>query len=191
MKSLSASKNPGDLRASKWIVLTVISFGTLISTLDGGMVSVSYPALAEAFKTDISTILWVTVAYWITAVGLLLTMGWIGDQFGKRRVFIIGSIVFTLGILMAGVSYNVWYLIGARIFQGVGSSMVLSTLNALITANFPDKQRGMALGVSGAVVGVGLSAGPLLGGLLLDILDWRALFYTRVPLGILGILLAW
>ena len=161
-----------NLRASKWTALTVVSFATLMSTLDGGMVNVSYPALAEAFETGVSTVLWVTVSYWITAVGLLLTMGWIGDEFGKRRVFMIGSVVFTLGILISAASFNVWHLIGARIFQGVGSSMILSNLNAMITARFPTKERGMALGVSGAVVGVGLSAGPLLGGPLLDLLDW-------------------
>ena len=179
------------LHAGKWTALTVVSFGTLMSTLDGGMVAVSYPALAEAFETDVSTVLWVTVAYWITAVGLLLTLGWIGDEAGRRRVYTIGSVVFTVGILMAAASFNVWQLIGARILQGVGSSMVLSNLNALITASFPSKERGMALGVSGAVVGVGLTGGPLLGGLLLDVLDWRALFYTRVPLGVLGVVLAW
>ena len=179
------------LKGNKWVVLSVISIGTFMSTLDGGMASVSYPALAEAFHTDTSTVLWVNVAYWVTSVGLLLTLGWLGDLAGRRRVYTLGFVVFTTGILLAAVSSNVWQLIGARIFQGVGLSMVLSNLNALITTSFPSAERGKAMGASGAVAGVGLSMGPLLGGLLLDVLDWRALFYSRVPLGLLGAALAW
>ena len=191
MIKFTSSRRVRAALSNKWTLLSVISIGTLMSTLDGGMVAVSYPALAEALDTDTSTVLWVTVAYWVTAIGLMLTLGWIGDVAGRRRVLTLGYVVFTLGILMAAGALNIWHLIGARIFQGVGASMILSNLNAMITATFPSSERGRALGVSGAVVGVGLTAGPLLGGLILDALDWRALFYTRAPLGVLGALLAW
>ena len=191
MANLTAPKKTDGPGGNKWVALTVISIGTLMSTLDGGMVGVSYPALAKAFGTDTSTVLWVTVSYWVTAIGLLFTLGWVGDQIGRRRIYTLGFVVFTLGILMAAASSNIWQLIGARIFQGVGSAMILSNLNALIASIFPSRERGKALGVSGAVVGVGLSTGPLLGGLLLDVFDWRALFYSRVPLGVLGAVLAW
>ena len=167
------------------------SIATFMSTLDGGMMSVAYPALATAFVTDTSTVLWVTVSYWVTGVGLLLTLGWLGDVAGRNRVFILGFLVFSLGLIAGGASQNIWHLIGSRVLQGVGSSMILSNLNALITAAFPPRERGKALGLSGAVVGVGLTMGPLLGGLLLDLLDWRALFYSRVPIGLLGAALAW
>ena len=176
---------------NKWTVLGVASVGTLSSTLDGGAVSVIYPALATAFDTDTSTVLWVTVAYWVTAVGLLLTMGWLSDVVGRRRVFIAGSSLFALGILLSSLSLNIWQLIAFRVFQGVGSSMLLASLNALITANFQAKERGKALGVSGAVVGVGLTTGPLIGGVLLDLMDWRAVFYTRAPIAAAGAVLAW
>ena len=178
-------------KGNKWVALSVISIATLMSTLDGGMMSVSYPALAEAFDADTSTVLWVVVAFWVTNVGLLLTLGWLGDVAGRRRVFTLGFVVFTIGILIAAASLNIWQLIGARIFQAFGSAMLLSNLNALIAASFPSNERGKALGISGAVVGVGLSAGPLAGGLLLDTFDWRALFYSRLPLGLLGAGLAW
>ena len=186
--------NPGrqvDASRGRWVVLSVVSIGTLMSTLDGGMVNVSYPALATAFETDPSTVLWVTVAFWATSVGLLLTLGWLGDVAGRRRMFTLGFVVFTLALLLAAGAFNIWQLIGARIFQALGSAMMLSNLNAIITANFPTNERGKAMGVSGAVVGVGLSAGPLAGGLLLDALGWRALFYSRVPLGLLGAVLGW
>ena len=167
------------------------SIGTLSSTLDGGAVSVTYPALARAFDTDTSTVLWVNVAYWVTAVGLLLTMGWLSDVVGRRRVFIAGSALFTLGILLSALSANIWQLIAFRVFQGVGSSMLLGSLNALITASFPPKERGKALGISGAVVGAGLTTGPLISGVLLDLVDWRAVFYSRAPIAAAGAVLAW
>ena len=176
---------------NRWVLLAVISIGTLSSTLDGGSAAVTYPAVAKAFGTDTSTVLWITVAYWVTGVGLLLAMGWLGDVAGRRRVFTIGSALFAIGILLSSMSANIWQLIAFRGFQGVGSAMLLSNLNALITANFPAHERGKALGVSGAVVGIGLTMGPLVGGALLDVLDWRAVFYLRAPIAALGALLAW
>lgn len=191
MANPTSSERVRQLSANKWVVLSVVSIGTLMATVDGGMMGLSYPALADAFDTDTSTVLWVNVAFWVTSVGLLLTLGWLGDVAGRRRVFTLGFVVFTLGIVLAAGTFNVWQLIGARILQGVGSSMVLSNLNALIAASFRPGERGKAMGISGAVVGVGLSAGPLAGGYLVDVLDWRALFYSRIPLGVLGVALGW
>ncbi len=176
---------------SQWAILEVVSIGTLMSTLDGGMVGVSFPALSDAFDTDSSTILWVSVAFWATSFGLLPTLGWLGDVHGRKRVYTVGSLVFAVGILAASVAPNVWALIAIRVVQAVGSAMVLSNLNAVIAAAFPAAERGRAIGVSGAVVGIGLSVGPLAGGALIDALGWQSLFYSRVPLGLLGALLAW
>ena len=162
-----------------------------MSTLDGGMVSAGLPALADAFDTQISTVLWVTVAFWVTNVGLLLTMGWLGDVAGRRRTFAAGYLVFALGLALSASSVEVWHLLVARIVQGVGSAMMLANVNALITTTFPTGQRGKALGVSGAIVGLGLSGGPFIGGALLEALDWRALFYSRIPLGLIGAATAW
>ena len=176
---------------SRAVVLAVISLGTLSSTLDGGMISVALPAIATSFETDTSTVLWTTVAYWVVAVGLLLTLGWLGDVAGRRIVFASGLAVFAVGLLLTSLSTSIWQLITFRVAQGVGSAMVLSNLNALIAANFPAEDRGKAMGVSGAVVGFGLTAGPLLGGVLLDHLGWRAVFYSRIPVSALGAILVW
>lgn len=176
---------------SRAVILAVISLGTLSSTLDGGMISVAFPAIATAFDTDTSTVLWTTVAYWVVAVGLLLTLGWLGDVAGRRVVFASGLTVFAVGLVLTSLSTSIWQLIAFRVVQGVGSAMVLSNLNALITANFPAKDRGKAMGISGAVVGFGLTVGPLLGGVLLDHLGWRAVFYSRIPVSALGAILVW
>ena len=192
------SRTPGELSdhsasgtANRWWLLAVISIGTLSSTLEGGMVVTVFPALAKAFDTDASTVLWVTVVYWVTAVGLLMTLGWLGDVAGRRRVFALGMGIFALGMLMSAASFSIWQLLFWRVLQGIGSAMVLANVNALITEHFPARERGKALGVSGAVVGFGLTAGPFAGGFLIDLLDWRAVFYSRVPIALLGALLAW
>ena len=138
---------------SRAVVLAVISLGTLSSTLDGGMISVAFPAIATAFDTDTSTVLWTTVAYWVVAVGLLLTLGWLGHVAGRRVVFASGLAVFAVGLVLTSLSTSIWQLIAFRVVQGVGSAMVLSNLNALITAHFPAEDRGKAMGISGAVVG--------------------------------------
>ncbi len=121
----------------------------------------------------------------------MLSMGWLGDVAGRRRVFIAGSAIFVVGILFSGLAQSIWQLIAFRVFQGLGSAMLLASLNALIATSFPAHERGKAMGFSGAVAGLGLTGGPLIGGLLLDVLDWRAVFYSRVPLGVAGLVLAW
>ena len=172
---------------SKWLVLCVVSIGTLMTTIDSGIVNVSYPALVEAFDSDASTVLWVNVAYWVTDVGLLLTLGWMGDVAGRRRVFAMGFVVFTAGALMCAASPTIWFLIGSRVVQAVGTAMILANTYAIITSVFPSSERGKAIGVSIAVVGLGLSTGPFIGGVLLDVLDWRAHYYVRAPVGVLGV----
>ena len=101
------------------------------------MVVTAYPALANAFDTDASTVLWVAVAYWVTAVGLLMTLGWLGDVAGRRSVYTAGMGIFAVGMLLSAASFTVWQLIAYRILQGVGSAMVLANVNALITEHFP------------------------------------------------------
>ena len=185
------ARGQGSRPAGKWLVLLASAMGTLVLTLDSGIVGVSYPALAEAFDTDSSTVLWVSVVYWVTAVGLVMTLGWVGDVGRRRAVYSLGFVLLTLGIGFSALSMSMWQLIASRIFQGIGSAMMLANVNAIITASFPAHERGKAMGISGAVVGLGLSVGPVMGGVLLDALDWRALFYSRIPLGLLGAGLAW
>jgi EmrB/QacA subfamily drug resistance transporter len=162
-----------------------------MSTLDNGMLSLAYLPLAHYFNVEISSVLWISVAFWITTVGLMHTLGWMGDVFGRKRIYIYGLLVFTIGIMLAAVATNLWVLIFCRVIQAFGAAIILSTYNAFITAIFPSTHRGRALGWSGAIIGIGLSLGPLIGGVLLEIADWKLLFYSRVPIGILAVFLAW
>ena len=176
---------------SKWLVLLAACLGNLVLTLDSGVIGVSYPALAEAFDTDTSTVLWVSVSFWVTGVGLVMTVGWLGDVGGRRLSYTLGFVLFSVALGLSAIADDLWQLIAARIFMGLGSAMVLAGVNAIILDRFEPRDRARAIGIAGAVVGIGLSAGPLAGGWLLDTLGWRALFYTRIPISLMAAGLSW
>ncbi len=172
--------------AYKWLALLVVAIGTYMSTLDSSIVNISFPVLSKLFNTDPSTVLWVSLIYMLTLTGLMLTFGRIGDSFGRKRVYTLGFIIFSLGLALCSVSQNIIQLILFRIVQAIGSSMTVASGTAIIAAAFPDRERGKALGIQGAVVGAGLMSGPALGGFLLDLFDWRSIFYLRLPVGVVG-----
>ena len=188
-KSPEAAGPPA--QRSKWLVLLAACLGNLVLTLDSGIMGVSYPALAEAFATDTSTGLWVSVAFWVTGVGMVMTVGWLGDVGGRRFSYTLGFVLFSAALALCAISTDLWQLIGSRIFMGVGSSMVLAGVNAIILDRFEPESRAKAIGIAGAVVGLGLTAGPLAGGWLLDALGWQALFYMRIPLSLFAAALSW
>jgi len=175
----------------KWLALLTVSIGTFMGTLDASIVNISLPRLTQVFNTEPSIVLWVSVAYLLVGVSLMLTLGRIGDQVGRKRVYIAGFIVFTLGLILCSLSQSILQLILSRVVQAVGSAMTVAISTAIVTAVFPDQERGKALGILAGVVSAGLLSGPVIGGILLDALDWRAIFYTRVPVGIIGIAMAW
>mgnify|MGYP006156642145 CR=1 FL=1 len=176
---------------SKWMILIVAAMGNLVLTIDSGLMPVAYPELATVFNTDTSTILWISVAYWVTTVGLCMTIGWLVDVRDKKSIYIFGFIIFSLSLILASVASSLWQLILARIIMGFGSAMVLAGVNAIIVDNFRGRERAKAIGFAGAVVGIGLSGGPMLGGFLLDHLDWRSIFYCRIPISVIAAFLSW
>lgn len=162
-----------------------------MSTLDGTIVLISYPALSATFGLDAAIVAWVGIAYFLTSTSLLMTMGALGDFWGRERVYLIGLVAFTFPLALIPFSTSVYQVIVWRAVQGIGSAMVLSASMAIIAAVFPRDQRGIAFGLTGAIVGIGLGSGPPLGGIILDLVDWRALFYSRFPLGLIAVLLGW
>jgi EmrB/QacA subfamily drug resistance transporter len=174
----------------KWLVLLTVAIGSFMGTLDASIVNISFPRLTQVFETEPSVVMWVSVAYLLVSVGLMLTLGRLGDTFGRKRVYILGFTVFTLGLVLCSLSQSIVQLILARVVQAIGSAMTVALSTAIVTAAFPNEERGKALGILGGVVSSGLLSGPVLGGLILDALDWRAIFYIRVPVGIIGIIMA-
>jgi EmrB/QacA subfamily drug resistance transporter len=161
-----------------------------MSTLDASIVNISFPRLTQVFNTEPSVVLWVSVAYLLVSVSLVFIFGKIGDYYGRKRVYTVGFAVFTLGLVLCTFAQSIVQLIMARVVQAVGAAMTVALGTAIITAVFPPQERGKALGISGATVSAGLLSGPVLGGVLVDLFDWQAIFYVTIPVALIGMVMA-
>jgi len=168
-------------------VLTAAALAAFLSPFMGSAVNVALPAVSREFGLDAVTLSWVATSYLLTSAVLLLPCGRLADIFGRKKVFLLGTLVFVLGSVLSGLSVSAWMLIGARLVQGVGSAMTFATGLAIITSVFPPDKRGRAIGVTVAVVYIGLSAGPFLGGILTVHLGWRSVFLAPTPLGLAAV----
>ena len=174
----------------KWIVLSVVSLGTFMSTLNASIVNISLPAIADDFDIGIPEVEWVVVAFLLATGALLLTFGRLGDIVGYKRVYVVGFIIFTLAGVLCGLSQSVAELVGLRAVQGLGAGMVQAIGPAIVTATFSPQERGKALGLNAMSVAVGLALGPTLGGVLTEWLSWRWIFFVNLPVGVFGVLWA-
>ena len=171
----------------KWIALAVISAGILMITLDEGSVRIILPALGTAFDATVDDVLWVWLIYLLIGAGLVLTLGRIGDAFGRKRIYTGGLVLFTIGLGLSAAAPGLAELVASRAVQAVGAAMIVAMANAIVTAAFPAQERGRALGIMATVVSIGLLGGPALGGALVDWLGWRSVFYARIPVCLLAI----
>jgi EmrB/QacA subfamily drug resistance transporter len=174
----------------KWLALSTVAIGTYMSTLVASIVNISFPSLTRVFSTDASVVMWVSVAFLLVSVSLVFVFGKMGDIFGRKKIYTIGFAIFTVGLILCALSQSILQLIMARVVQAVGASMTVALGNAIITAIFPSEERGKALGIMAATVSAGLLSGPVLGGVLVDWLDWRAIFYIPIPIAIAGMIMA-
>jgi EmrB/QacA subfamily drug resistance transporter len=174
----------------RWLVLSAVSVGTFMATLDGGIVNISLPRIAEAFAIDLATVEWVVIAYLLIIGSLLLPIGRLGEILTFRRVYLAGFALFTAASVLCGLSPSAGALIAFRVVQGIGAAMLMAMGPAIIARTFGPGERGRALGLNAISVSIGLSIGPALGGLLTEIGSWRAIFLVNLPVGILAILWA-
>ncbi|MGD0230583.1 MAG: MFS transporter [Syntrophorhabdales bacterium] len=175
----------------KWLVLLTVSVGDLIASLDVSVCTVCLPALASALKTGHAAIGWVNVIYLITSQSLMFSIARIGDARGRKRVYLFSLALYTAGLLFCSLSQNVTQLMLSRAIQGVGGAGVISLCAAIALAVFPEEEQGKAVGILASVGALGLVAGPIMGGAVLDLFGWRAVFFSRVPIGVAGMLMAW
>jgi EmrB/QacA subfamily drug resistance transporter len=173
--------------AYKWRVLMAVCFGSYMATMDFSIVNVALPTLSIEFDRPADTVVWVALASSIMVTGVTLTAGRAGDLWGRKRIYLAGWVIFTVGMALGSLAQSIEQLIAFRLFQSLGVAMAIANGNALVTAAFPDQERGRALGMTSSVVGAGLMTGPVLGGVILSALDWRALFYLRVPIGVIAL----
>ncbi len=175
----------------KRFVMAAVAMGIFLATVDGSIVNVALPTLVEALDTNFATIQWVVLAYLLTLATLLLAIGRLADIYGKKRLYNTGFVVFTLFSVACGLASSAYMLIAMRVLQAVGASMLLALGPALIAEAFPPSERGKALGVSGAVVSVGIVTGPTVGGVLIENLSWHWIFFVNLPIGVVGTWMAW
>ena len=184
-------KTVGTSDTYKWWVLATVSTGSMIYALDNSILVTALPQLAAVFRADPSVISWVNLSYFITSQSLILTLGKLGDTRGRKKVFICGLILYLCGLLICAMSQNVSQLILGRAVQGIGAATGQPLAMAIAVAVFPPWERGKALGILTGGYSAGLVGGPIVGGFVLDLLGWRALFYARTPLVLAAVAVAW
>lgn len=174
-----------------WAALWALVLGFFMILVDTTIVSVANPTIMEELNADINSVIWVTSAYLLAYAVPLLITGRLGDRFGPKKIYLTGLVVFTLASAWCGFSGTIEMLIAARVFQGLGASMLTPQSMTVITRIFPPHRRGAAMGIWGATSGVAMLVGPVLGGLLVDGLGWEWIFFVNVPVGVIGFVLAW
>jgi DHA2 family multidrug resistance protein len=162
--------------------------GTFMAVLDATIVNVGLPKIMASFGVGIDKIEWVITAYMLSMAVMLPTSGWLADKFGYKRLYFLGLFLFTLGSLLCGMSNDENTLILSRIIQGLGAGSIQPLGMAIITREFPPKQRGMALGFWAIAAAASVSFGPMIGGYLVDNFSWQLIFDVNVPFGIAALL---
>jgi EmrB/QacA subfamily drug resistance transporter len=167
------------------LALLVIATAQLMLVLDDTIANIALPSIQREFAVSASTLPWVINAYLLAFGGLLLFGGRVGDLYGRRRVFRIGLMLFTLASLLGGLALNVEMVIGFRALQGVGAALAAPNALALITSTFPvGKPRNSAMAAYGAMSALGITLGVLLGGVLTGLLSWRWVFFINIPIAV-------
>ena len=174
----------------KWWTLAAVAFGLFMIMLDNTIVNVALPSIERSLHMSISSLEWIVTAYALTFAALLITGGKLGDLYGRRKMFMAGLVVFTLASLACGLAPTAGFLIGARAVQGVGAALMNPATLSIITATFPPKERGQAIGIWAGVSALALAIGPLVGGLIVDNINWHWIFYVNVPVGVVGIIVS-
>ena len=175
--------------SQQWGALLALLIGLSMIVIDGSVVNVLLPDMVLDLKLSPSDVLWVNAIYSLIFAALLIPIGLIADRYGRRRLFLIGSVVFALASVGAGASTSPSMLIGFRALQAVGASMMLPSSVAIINVTFTGRNRAVAFGLWGAVFGGAAALGPLLGGWLTESFSWRWAFYINLPVALISVLL--
>jgi EmrB/QacA subfamily drug resistance transporter len=185
------SENDEISRRRRLAILAVCGMSLFIVSLDNTIVNVALPSIQSSLHAEVSGLQWVIDAYVLVLASLLMLFGSMGDRIGHLKVFNIGLVIFVLGSLACSLAPNLPALVGFRMLQGIGGSMLNPNSLSLITSVFTDaRERAMAYGVWGGIFGVSAAAGPILGGGLVDSVGWRSIFWVNIPIGIAAFVLS-
>ena len=191
---MSDRSNGAAMHASgrgRWLGLAMLSTGVAMIIVDATIVNVAVPSIIRDLKLDSSQAEWINTIYALVFAALLITLGRLGDVFGRRRLYVGGLSIFILASVLAGLAPSGDTLILARVLQGVGGAMILPSTQAILNANFQGRDRAIAFGIWGSVIGGVAAVGPLLGGFLTTYFSWRWAFFINIPVGLLAIAGTW
>jgi EmrB/QacA subfamily drug resistance transporter len=175
--------------ATKLTALTIASLSSFITPFMMSSINIALPVIGKEFKTDAVVLSWVATSYLLAAAVSLVPFGKLADIYGRKKIYMLGMVLFTLTSLLCAIATSAPMLIIFRIFQGAGSAMVFATGIAILSSVYPAQERGKVLGIAVAAVYIGLSCGPFFGGFLTQHFSWRSIFLINIPFGVLIILL--
>jgi MFS family permease len=165
----------------KWWAFTAIAVGMFGTLVDQTSVNLALPRIADHFDSTIPAVQWIALGYILVTGSLLLPMGRLSDMIGRRRVYTAGFVIFIAGAALTGSAPSLFGLILFKLFQGIGAAMIQANAMAIMTSAFPGRERGKAIGLFMMIVGLGAIVGPTVGGALVGLLGWRAVFFMGVP----------
>lgn len=173
-------------RDNPWLVLLSVALGLYMVVIDISILSIALPSIAGDFQASLAEVEWALIGYTLALTGLVPVFGRVSDVLGRKRLFILGVLVFGLASLMAALATSIFWLIGARVIQAVGGGLITTNSLAIITDVFPAGRRGAAMGVQAIVMSGGAAVGPTLGGFLVTHFGWPSVFLINVPIGFLA-----
>jgi EmrB/QacA subfamily drug resistance transporter len=181
---MADANHAAEQRAHARLVLYQVSLGLLLVAINHRAIQIALPTLTHVFRADLSFIQWVLLVYDLAVIGLVLTLGRLGDLFGRKWIYVCGFLIFVFASALCGLAQTSAQLIAARVLQGIGGAVILANGRALVTINSPPSERGKALGITSTAYHVGYLAGPTLGGFIIDTIGWRWIFFATLPIGL-------
>lgn len=174
----------------RWLIFAAICSGIFLDSKEATIVLVILPALVNELQADFTLVQWVVLSFTLTKTAIILSVGRLGDMIGKRPVFLGGTVAFLVGSILSGLAPNIEFLLLFRVIQAIGGAFATALSMGIVTEIFPASERGKALGLFSAAVSLGGVAGPFLGGLLLELLSWRWIFFIGSPISCVSFFLA-
>ena len=177
------------VRGNPWWILAAVSVGVIMVGLDASVVAIANPRIAIDLDATLSDLQWITDAYLLALAALLIFGGKLGDMFGRKRAFFVGVVGFAVTSVAIGLIGTVGGVIVMRALQGVFGALLMPSTLAIIRSVFPVHKLNTAIGIWGAATGVSVAAGPILGGVLVEHLNWESVFYINVPIAVVAVLI--
>lgn len=178
--------SPAEAATNKWLVAITVSFGAFMAVMDISVVNVALPHMMGSFGQDLSSITWVATSYSIAEVIMATLAGWLSTLIGRKRLYMLSFVVFTLGSILCGTAHTFAQMLVYRTLQGIGGGTLIPISQAILRESFPREQQGLAMALYGMGVVLAPASGPILGGWLTDSWGWPWIFYINVPVSILG-----